>query len=100
MAQSLKIRKTQFLLNLLWLLCMKESLQYWELSPWCVQELLMLRTLVCSPAEQLSELAHLLLSEQVIAGHAVFRCHMGESVLLKATSLCFKNLLSRMFFAS
>lgn len=71
MAQSLKIRKTQFLLTLLWLLCMKESLQCWELSPCRVRELLMLRTLVCSSAEQLSESAHLLLSEQVIAGHAM-----------------------------
>lgn len=52
---------------------------------------------MCSSAEQFSKLAHLLLSEQVIVGHAVFRCHVGGSVLLKATSLCFKNLLSTFY---
>lgn len=51
-------------------------------------------------AEKFPKVAHLLLSEHVIIEHTVFKCCVGESVLLKATSLCFENLLSRMFFAS
>lgn len=113
MAQSLKIRKNQFLLNLHWLLCMKGSFQCWELSPLSDCELLTCRTLVCSSAEhsvadlkaeKFSKLLTCYLVSKVIVEHTVFKCHMGKSVLLKATSLCLKksfiNLLSRMFFAS
>lgn len=54
-----------------------------------------------SKAEKFSRLSHLFLNGRVLVEYTVpLTWHVGEPVLPRATLLSFKNLLSRMFFAS